>query len=74
MDSAGYDKLNNFVGQIQDYDYLIVSAPLSQVTRVERYCRIIYSELYGYPYLNHIIQLWPWGWVKQIEKLMKWLV
>ena len=27
--SAGSDKLNNFVGQIQNYDYLIVCAPLS---------------------------------------------
>ena len=27
--SAGSDKLNNFVGQIQNYDYIIVCAPLS---------------------------------------------
>ena len=28
VDSAGSDKLNNFVGQIQNYDYLIVGFPL----------------------------------------------
>ena len=35
--------VNNFVGQIQNYDYLIVCVPLSEVTRVERYCGGIYS-------------------------------
>ena len=43
VDSAGSDKLNNFVGQIQNYDDLIVGVPLPEVTRVERYCRSIYS-------------------------------
>ena len=38
-----HDLLNNFVGQIQNYNYPIVGAPLSQVTRVKRYCRGIYS-------------------------------
>ena len=27
--SAGYDKLNNFIVQIQNYDYIIICAPLS---------------------------------------------
>ena len=29
VDSTGSDKLNNFIGQIQNYDYLIVGAPIS---------------------------------------------
>ena len=24
--------------------------------------------LYGYPYLKHLIQLWPGDWVKQVAK------
>ena len=27
--------------------------------------------LYGYPYLKHLIQLWPIDWLKQMEKLTK---
>ena len=25
--------------------------------------------LYGYPYLKHLIQLWPDGWVDQMAKI-----
>ena len=25
--------------------------------------------LYGYPYLKHLIQLWPGDWVKQMAKM-----
>ena len=25
--------------------------------------------LYGYPYLKHLIQLWPGDWVRQMEKM-----
>ena len=25
--------------------------------------------LYGYPYLNHLIQFWPGDWVKQMSKM-----
>ena len=28
----------------------------------------------GYPYLKHLIQLWPGDWVKQMKKIMKRLV
>ena len=43
VSSSGSDKLNIFVSQKQNYDYLIVCALLSQVTRVGQYCGGIYS-------------------------------
>ena len=55
VSSAGSDKINNFVGQNQNYDCLIVCALLSQVTRVGLYWGDIYSGV--------LIQFWQFIYI-----------
>ena len=50
---------NKYIG-LRGFDYKLFEEEEGRGTR---------EGLYGYPYLNHIIQLWPGYWVSQMAKM-----